>query len=144
MCLHVQSCEYTATFFAFLRAWEITSRPRSPVACSIKSGYPTCWPCIIGFKITFSHFKHSYNQHNVSITLKRRSDICTVQPRTHGISSCGEKTLVDAGHVIRFLINYLGFLLTIIQKENYNYKNYPNIKYLLTSSWIANSISARF
>jgi hypothetical protein len=28
----------------------------------------------------------------------------------------------------------------IIQKANYklNYKNYPNIKYLLTSSWIAN------
>ena len=34
---------------------------------------------ITGLKITFLDFKHSYNRPNVSITLKRRSDICPVQ-----------------------------------------------------------------
>ena len=62
---------------------------------------------------------------------------------TQGLSSCGEKRRWsrDLLKSSRFLINYLGFLITTITKNaNYklNYKNYPNIKYLLTSSWIAN------
>ena len=68
------------------------------------------------------------------------------QPRTPLVFPLEEKRpWSDAGHAImlkssRFLINYLGFLTTIIHRVNYklNCKNYPNIKYLLTSSWIAN------
>ena len=43
--------------------------------------------------------------------------------------------LVDAGHVICQNVAFYD-----IQNANYklNYKNHPNIKYLLTSSWIAN------
>ena len=34
---------------------------------------------ILGLKITFRDFKHSYNKGHVSLTLSRRSDICPVQ-----------------------------------------------------------------
>ena len=34
---------------------------------------------LAGFKLTFTNFKHSYNQRAVSITLHRRSDVCPVQ-----------------------------------------------------------------
>ena len=70
-------------FFAFLRVGELTFCPRSPDVLQLinqvvqlveSSGH------ITGLKITFTNFKHSYNQNkNISITLSRRSDICPVQ-----------------------------------------------------------------
>ena len=72
----------TTAFFAFLRVGELTFCPRSPDVLQLNqvvqlvesSGH------ITGLKITFTNFKHSYNQNkNISITLSRRSDICPVQ-----------------------------------------------------------------
>ena len=72
----------TTAFFAFLRVGELTFCPRSPHVLQLNqvvqlvqsSGH------ITGLKITFTNFKHSYNQNkNISITLSRRSDICPVQ-----------------------------------------------------------------
>ena len=71
----------TTAFFAFLRVGEITACSRSPAVLQLNQVVQLVDHLgnIIGLKITFLNFKHSYNQHNVSITLKRRSDICPVQ-----------------------------------------------------------------
>ena len=71
----------TTAFFGFLRVGEITFCPRSSAVLQLdqvgrlldNSGN------IVGFKLTFKNFKHSYNQRAVSITLNRRSDVCPVQ-----------------------------------------------------------------
>ena len=65
----------TTAFFGFLRVGEITCCPRSSAVLQLdqvgrlldNSGN------IVGFKLTFKNFKHSYNQRAVSITLNRRS-----------------------------------------------------------------------
>jgi hypothetical protein len=71
----------TTAFFGFLRVGEITCCPRSPDVLQLTqvvrqldhSGN------LAGFKLTFTDFKHSYNQRAVSIALQRRSDVCPVQ-----------------------------------------------------------------
>ena len=72
----------TTAFFAFLRVGELTFCPRSPDVLQLNqvvqlvesSGH------ITGLKITFTNFKHSFNQNkHISVTLSRRSDICLVQ-----------------------------------------------------------------
>ncbi len=71
----------TTAFFGFLRVGEITCCPRSPDVLRLAqvvrqldlSGN------LAGFKLTFTNFKHSYNQRAVSIALHRRSDVCPVQ-----------------------------------------------------------------
>ena len=71
----------TTAFFAFLRVGEITICPRSPFALQIEQLVKLEDQAggILGLKITFRDFKHSYNKGDVSLTLSRRSDICPVQ-----------------------------------------------------------------
>ena len=74
----------TTAFFAFLRVGEITCCPRSTTVLQLNQivQLVDSSGSITGLKITFLDFKHSYNRPNslnVSITLKRRSDICPVQ-----------------------------------------------------------------
>ena len=71
----------TTAFFGFLRVGEITCCAQSPdvlqltqVVCQLEH-----LGNLAGFKVTFTHFKHSYNQRAVSIALQRRSDVCPVQ-----------------------------------------------------------------
>ena len=68
-------------FFAFLRVGEITCCPRSSTVLQLNQivKLVDSSGSITGFKISFLDFKHSYKRPNVSITLKRRSDICPVQ-----------------------------------------------------------------
>ena len=68
-------------FFAFLRVGEITCCPRSMTVLQLNQivKLVDSSGSITGLKITFLDFKHSYNRPNVSITLKRISDICPVQ-----------------------------------------------------------------
>ncbi len=66
---------------SILQVGEITCCPRSPDVLQLEqvvrqldlSGN------LAGFKLTFTNFKRSYNQHAVSIALHRRSDVCPVQ-----------------------------------------------------------------
>ena len=71
----------TTAFFGFLRIGEITYCPRSSAMLQLDQvGQPLDNSCnIVGFKLTFKNFKHSYNQRAVSITLNQRSDVCPVQ-----------------------------------------------------------------
>ena len=71
----------TTAFFAFLRVGEITIFPRSPFVLQIEQlvKLEDQTGGILGLKITFRDFKHSYNKGDVSLTLSRRSDICPVQ-----------------------------------------------------------------
>ena len=71
----------TTAFFAFLRAGEITICPLSQFVLQIEQLVKLEDQAggILGLKITFRDFKHSYNKGDVSLTLSRRSDICPVQ-----------------------------------------------------------------
>ena len=71
----------TTAFFGFLRIGEITCCPRSPAVLQLDQVVRQLDNTgnIAGFKLTFTNFKHSYNQRAVSITLHRHSDVCPVQ-----------------------------------------------------------------
>ena len=77
----VSSYVHHTAFFAFLRVGEITICPRSPFALQIEQLVKLEDQAggILGLKITFRDFKHSYNKGDVSLTLSCRSDICPVQ-----------------------------------------------------------------
>ena len=81
-CSLIYSYVHNSIFLRFLRVGELTFCQRSPDALQPNqvvqlvesSGH------ITGLKITFTNFKHSYNQNkNISITLSCRSNICPVQ-----------------------------------------------------------------
>ena len=78
-CLFTAMC--TTAFFGFLRVGEITCCPRSSAVLQLDRVVRLLDNLgnIVGFKLTFANFKHSYNQRAVSITLHRRSDVCPVQ-----------------------------------------------------------------
>ena len=78
-CLFTAMC--TTAFFGFLRVGEITCCPPSSAVLQLDQVVPLLNNLgnIVGFKLTFANFKHSYNQRAVSITLHRRSDVCPVQ-----------------------------------------------------------------
>jgi hypothetical protein len=69
-CMFKAMC--TTAFFAFLRVGEITCCPRSSSVLQLNQIVQLVDHSggVIGLKITFFYFKHSYNQTNVSITLK--------------------------------------------------------------------------
>ena len=68
-------------FFAFLRVGEITYCPRSPAVLHLKQvvKLEDLSGAIVGLKIKFVDFKHSYNHPSIAITLSRRTDICPGQ-----------------------------------------------------------------
>ena len=70
----------TTAFFAFLLIVEVTTTPQlsSVMQLSQISKLVDDAGLTIGLKITY-HFKHSYNQRNISISLTRRVNICPVQ-----------------------------------------------------------------
>ena len=74
----------TKAFFSFLRVGKITCCPRSPAVLQLDQVVRQLDNIgnIAGFKLTFTNFKHSYNQRAVSITLHKHSDVCPVQ-NTH-------------------------------------------------------------
>ena len=78
-CLFNAMC--TTAFFAFLRIGEVTTTPQSSSVMQLSqvSKLVDDAGLTIGLKITFYHFKHSYNQRPISISLTRRADICPVQ-----------------------------------------------------------------
>ena len=78
-CLFNAMC--TTAFFAFLGIGEVTTTPQlsSVMQLSQISKLVDDAGLTIGLKITFYHFKHSYNQRPISISLTRRADICPVQ-----------------------------------------------------------------
>ena len=78
MCTMLQ---LVSAFFGFLRVGEITCCPRSSAVLQLDQVVRLLDNLgnIVGFKLTFANFKHSYNQCAVSITLHRRSDVCPVQ-----------------------------------------------------------------
>ena len=71
----------TTAFLAFLRVGEITYCPRSPAVLQVKQVVKLehLSGAIVGLKIKFVDFKHSYNHPSIAITLSRRTDICPVQ-----------------------------------------------------------------
>ena len=99
----------TTAFFAFLRVGEITICPRSPFVLQIEQPVKLEDQTggILGLKITFRDFKHSYNKGDVSLTLSRRSDICPVQIcsiiysyEAFQTAHCSLRLMVQQFHVI--------------------------------------------
>ena len=79
--VHLFKAMCTTAFFAFLRVGEFTSCSQSSTVIQLRQlvKIVDTDDNVVDFKITFSNFKHSYNQHPVSISLERRSDVCPVQ-----------------------------------------------------------------
>ena len=107
---------YTTAFFAFLRVGEITCCPRSSSVLQLNQIVQLVDHSggVIGLKITFFYFKHSYNQTNVSITLKRTSVQIYAQCRAYWIifhaGVCRMARFFERTRATRFHAN---FLLTI-------------------------------
>ena len=80
-CLGDASLYSYVLYCIFLRIGEITVCSRSPSVLHIDQVIKMVEPSdfIVGLKITFHDFKHSYNQRPVVLTLSRRSDICPVK-----------------------------------------------------------------
>ena len=122
----------TTAFFAFLRVGEITCCPRSTTVPQLNqivklvdnSG------SITGLKITFLDFKHSYKRTNVSITLKRRSDICPVQSLLDYFSrrglSDGPLFRTYDGHAVsrKLFTDYLALIFRICGLDPTKYKGH--------------------
>ena len=85
---------------------------------------------VTGLKLTFLDFKHSYNRPNVSITLKRRSDICPVQSLLDYFSrrglSDGPLFRTYDGHAVsrKLFTDYLALIFRICGLDPTKYKGH--------------------
>jgi hypothetical protein len=122
----------TTAFFAFLRVGEITCCPRSSSVLQLNQIVQLVDHSggVIGLKITFFDFKHSYNQTNVSITLKRRSDICPVQSLLDYFSrrglSDGPLFRTHEGHAVsrKLFTDYLALIFKTCGLDPTKYKGH--------------------
>ena len=83
-----QTCQFQAmcalAFYAFLRIGEITSVPSRTATCSPPLQLLQLTKLLnpegelIGFKVTFGNFKHSYNERPFSIVISRQPHPCPV------------------------------------------------------------------
>lgn len=129
-CMFKAMC--TTAFFAFLRVGEITCCPRSSSVLQLNQIVQLVDHSggVIGLKITFFYFKHSYNQTNVSITLKRRSDICPVQSLLDYFSrrglSDGPLFRTHEGHAVsrKLFTDYLALIFKTCGLDPTKYKGH--------------------
>ena len=69
-------------FFTFLRIGEITAKEDN--GCQPLQSHQLAYICdsgnqVVGIKLTFHDFKHNYNQHPFTFSIKRQSAYCPIQ-----------------------------------------------------------------
>ena len=122
----------TTAFFGFLRIGKINCCPRSSAILQLDQVVQLLDNLgnIVGFKLTFANFKHSYNQCATSITLHQHSDICPVQSllvylSQHGVSN-GPLFCTEDGRAVscQQFTEYLALIFRTCGLDSTKYKGH--------------------